>query len=218
MTPVAPNQAPEATAPAPRGRRLPPKVLVPALLAGVVAIAATLVVASRLTDSEPTYDGSVVLDEPGIFQEPGTTNPDATGTPLPDVTFLDVDDAERSLSEFRGTPLVVNLWYVNCPPCARELGDFAAVHDQVAAVGDPVRFIGVDPMDSVARMTSFAAERGVTYDLWRDTRRTFGVELGVVAYPVTLYVDADGNVVRQTGETTADEIRAHLAELFGITL
>ena len=34
--------------------------------------------------------------------------------------------------------MVVNVWYSTCPPCARELADFAAVH---AEIGDEVRFV-----------------------------------------------------------------------------
>lgn len=197
-------------------RRISARALSWALAAAVVAAAATVAIGSRLTRDEPEYEGTVVLDEPGIFQEPGlSSNPDVTGTPLPEVTFLDTDDAERTLDEFRGAPVVVNLWYVNCPPCARELADFAAVDAELRAAGSDIRFVGLDPQDSVERMTEFAAARGVTYDLWRDTRRQFGVEIGAVAYPVTLYVDAEGRIVRQTGETTAAEIRANLAELFG---
>ena len=55
--------------------------------------------------------------------------------------------------------MVVNLWYSTCPPCARELADFAAVD---AEVGDDVRFVGVNPYDTATTMTRFAADRGVT--------------------------------------------------------
>ena len=54
--------------------------------------------------------------------------------------------------------MVVNLWYSTCPPCARELADFAAVD---AEVGDDVRFVGVNPYDTAPTMTRFAADRGV---------------------------------------------------------
>src|SRR5690606_31620229 len=133
---------------------------------------------------------------------------------LPPVTFKDATGAARSLDEFRGTPLVVNNWFVNCPPCARELADFAAVDAELEAAGRQIQFIGVNPQDSAERMTEFAAERGVEYELWRDPERTFGVELNIAAYPVTLFVDADGNVVRQVGEIDAAGLRAAIDELF----
>ena len=105
--------------------------------------------------------------------------------------------------------MVVNLWYSTCPPCARELADFADVHDEV---GDTVRFVGVNPYDTAATMTRFAADRDVTYELLRDPGFTLADELGVVAYPVTVFVDGDGTIVERTGPIDDDELRARIAE------
>lgn len=163
-------------------------------------------------DDEPTVDGEVVLDEPGLYQEPlDDVNDDVAGEPLPDVALVDVDGNEVRLSTYRGEPLVVNLWFSNCPPCQRELADFATVH---AEVGDRVRFIGVDPFDTVEAMRRFADRRGVSYDLLRDPEQAFTNEIGVVAYPVTLFVDDRGMIVRQTGAIDADQLRDSIAELF----
>lgn len=163
-------------------------------------------------DDEPRVDGEVLLDEPGVYQEPlDDVNDDVTAVPLPDVTLVDADGNEVRLSTYRGEPLVVNVWFSNCPPCQRELADFATVH---AEVGDRVRFIGVDPFDTVEAMRRFADRRGVTYDLLRDPEQAFTTEIGVVAYPVTLFVDARGMIVRQTGAIDADQLRDAIAELF----
>lgn len=163
-------------------------------------------------DDEPAVDGDVVLDEPGVYQEPvDGVNADVSGDLLPDVALADVDGGEVRLSTYRGEPLVVNLWFSNCPPCQRELQDFADVH---AEVGDRVRFIGVDPFDTVETMQRFAAARGVSYELLRDPERAFTNEIGVVAFPVTLFVDEAGRILRQTGEVDADELRAVIDELF----
>lgn len=165
-----------------------------------------------LLDDEPAVDGVVLLDEPGIFQEPvDGVNADVSGDTLPDVPLLDVDGAEVRLADHRGTPMVINLWFSNCPPCARELGDFAAVH---AEIGDRVQFIGIDPFDTVEAMQRFASERDVDYPLWRDPDRDFTAAIGVVAFPVTLFVDESGRVLRQTGEIDADQLRAAIDELF----
>ena len=65
-------------------------------------------------------------------------------------------------------------------------------------------------------MTPFAADRGVTYELLRDPRRCSADALDVVAYPVTLFVGADGDVLERTG---ADRRRraagAHRGALVG---
>lgn len=182
---------------------------------GLVVTAAVVLAGFWLGGAfEPSQrtDGSFVLDEPGIFQQPADDiNVDVTGERLPDVVLYDVAGDERRLSEFRGRPLVVNLWFSTCAPCKRELADFAEVH---AEVGDEVAFVGVDPFDTVEAMTSFAAERGVEYDLWRDPDFALTNALEIIGYPVTYFVSADGEIVRQTGELDADELRQAIDELF----
>ena len=98
---------------------------------------------------------SVVLAEPGEYQEPADgDNRDVDGERLPDVGLTDAEGLEISASSLVGQPLVVNLWYSTCIPCKRELGEFAAVHREV---GDQVRFVGINPLDSVDVMERFAA-------------------------------------------------------------
>lgn len=183
-------------------------------IAGATAVVATLAVLDR---DEPTVDGEFVLDEPGIFQQPlDDINADVSGERLPDVVLSDVSGTPVSLESYRGAPLVVNLWFSRCAPCRRELRDFAAVH---AEVDGTVQFVGVDPFDTVDAMVEFAEERGVRYDLLRDTgehsdNRLLTDELGIVGYPVTLFVDAEGRILRQTGEIDAEELRAAIEELF----
>jgi peroxiredoxin len=126
---------------------------------------------------------------------------------------LTLSDAAGQPVELRsdGRPMVVNLWFSTCAPCAKELADFAAVD---ADLGDKVRFIGVDPFDTPAAMTKFAAARGVTYELLRDPDESLGQALDVVAYPVTLLVAADGTILDATGPMTGDVLRERLEVLF----
>jgi peroxiredoxin len=154
----------------------------------------------------------VVLDEPGEYQEPvDGDNRDVDGDRLPDVALSNSAGLEIPASSLAGQPLVVNLWYSTCIPCKRELGEFATVHREL---GDRVRFVGVNPFDSVEVMERFASDRGVGYELLRDETSAFVNALGVVNFPVTLFVDADGVIAAQTGEIDGDELRARIGELF----
>jgi thiol-disulfide isomerase/thioredoxin len=189
--------------------------LVAALAGLLVAIAVVTVgfwIGGAFDDSNRT-DGSFVLDEPGVFDQPlGDINDDSSGVRLPDLALTDADGAEHPLSELSGTPAVLNFWFSSCVPCRRELADFAAVETEL---GDQVRFVGVNPFDQIEPMQDFAAARGVDYDLWRDDGALID-ELGIVGFPVTLFVDADGTVLRQTGEIDADTLRSTIDELFGV--
>ena len=188
--------------------------MVLAAVAGAVVAAISLfggVWLAGLFDSTPAIDGEFVLDQPGVFQQPlGDVNEDVTGEPLPAIPLRDRDGALVQLADYGGRPLVVNFWFSRCAPCRRELRDFAAVHREV---GDRVQFVGVDPFDTVEAMERFADERGVDYDLLLDDG-SLSNALGIVGYPVTLFVSSDGRILRQTGEIDAESLRSLIEALF----
>ena len=171
---------------------------------GLCAVGAVV----ALTGDGDDVDGEFVLDQPGVFSEPVTTV-DQSGKPLPDVELRDADGQPVALHSFTGKPLVINIWYTNCPPCARELRDFADVSRDL---GDSVQFVGVDPVDGADQMQSFAAERGVEYPLLLDSDGELVTEAGVAVFPTTLFVSPDGRIVHQTGAISADDLRSAIAE------
>jgi thiol-disulfide isomerase/thioredoxin len=174
------------------------------VVAGVGAVAWSRAVSGS---EEP----DVVLDEPGNYVLPGlVTNPPFANGDLPDVGLLDAAGQEVRLVP-DGRPMVVNLWYSTCPPCARELADFAAAD---AELGADIRFVGVNPVDSPDVMNRFAGDRGVVYELLRDPDGRFGEGLDVVAYPATLFVDVDGTILDSTGAIDERGLRARIAELW----
>lgn len=187
-------------------------VVAAGLAATIAAIGVVAVGAWAIGSDDEAFDGTIQLDEPGIYQEPlDAINPDTSGLVLPDVPLEDAEGKSVSLTNYRGKPLVLNFWFSNCAPCVREVADFQAVHEELA---DAVQIVGVNPFDTVDAMTRFADERGVTYDRLRDPERSFVNVIGLVAYPVTLFVDADGRILRQTGELDAAELRRAIDELF----
>ncbi|MDQ3470371.1 MAG: TlpA family protein disulfide reductase [Actinomycetota bacterium] len=183
------------------------------LVAAAVISAVGAVVWSRTVAvrNEDRFD--VRLDEPGEYVDPAAqANPPFEGSRLPAVELLDVAGTSAALSG-DARPMVVNIWYSTCPPCARELADFAAVE---SALGDDVRFVGVNPFDGVEAMQRFAAERGVDYELLRDPDFEFTDALGVVAFPATLFVDPDGTIVGQDGVLDEAELRHHIQMHWGV--
>lgn len=181
-------------------------------MAGVLAAALSVAGGVWLADgpsSEETVDGEFVL---GPADDNGSgSDAESIGVMLPNVDLIDIDGVAVRLDRYAGTPLVINVWFSTCPACRRELADFALVSAEFAG---SVQFVGVDPFDSLEVMKQFAAERGVTYDLLRDPGLVFCDAVGVSGYPTTLFVSADGVVLRQVGEIDADSLRAAIEELF----
>ena len=179
-----------------------------AALVGVVIGLGVVGGVLALTRDDDDVDGTFVLDQPGVYSEPVTTI-DQSGKPLPDVRLSDAAGQPVALQSFVGRPLVVNIWYSTCVPCARELRDFADVSREL---GDAVQFVGVDPVDDAAKMQEFADARGVEYPLLMDSDGELVTKADVTAFPTTLFVSPDGEIVHQTNAIEADDLRQAIDE------
>ncbi len=190
----------------------------PRLLAGSLAVALVVsligaFVWAQVADDDSSADVDATLSDPQNRQPaPGDQlgNTDVEGDDFPDATLTDADGVAFSSHELLGQPMVVNFWFSTCPPCAKELPDFAEVHGER---GDEVRFVGVNTIDSVPVMERFAGERGVTDELYRDEFAELTNAIGAAAFPVTIFVTSDGVIIEQTGVLDADELRAKVDEL-----
>ena len=187
----------------------------PFLLLGAALVIAVVGISIGRSDPESPDDvETVVLDEPGEYQEPGIgTNRDLTGGTLPAASLdtLDGDRIDSTKLLTSGKPLLINIWFSTCQPCKREM---PALQDAFERYGDRIDFVGVNPQDSVERLTDFTAEFGVTYPQYRDTNSEFVVAGGVATFPTTLLIGSDGLIVGQyAGEMTPADIDEVISSL-----
>ncbi|MEY2583312.1 MAG: hypothetical protein QOE09_3161 [Ilumatobacteraceae bacterium] len=179
------------------------------LLFGSLAIAAAIVAgvsvaAATRNDKSGTVE-DVTLTSNNDLVPPIGTNAALTGRSLPTVNVETLDGDAFSTADLVGRPLVVNFWYSTCAPCKRELPAFAAAH---AMFGDRVRFVGVDSLAGANRDSeeAFARDRGVQYELMYDGNGELTSAVGIATSPQTLFIDARGTIVEQTGELTAAKL------------
>jgi len=138
------------------------------------------------------------------------TNDDVEGDRLPSVEVSTLDGDRVDTSSLTGGPLVINVWGSTCSPCVKELPAFAEVHQRY---GDEVRFVGISFLGPSEREEEFARDLGVQYELRYDGDGEFVTALGIATFPVTLFIDADGTIVRQTGQLDETELTRYVEEL-----
>ena len=175
----------------------PRLLLVSLLVAAVVSLGLGWVIARGGTDASGDNDPVAIARTDGPVQPPTIeTNAVVKGDTLPDVNVQTLDGTDVSIPSLIGQPMVINVWGSTCVPCQKELPDFAAAH---LTYGDRVRFVGISFLGASDREESFARDRGVQYELLYDGDAAFINDVGIAAFPVTLFVNADGVIVRQTG-------------------
>ena len=175
-------------------------------LGGALAVAGL----AGWTLSRPNHDNgdTAHLDTRVTFEQPSIeTNAAVEGDSLPDATVQNLAGDDITIASLIGRPMVINIWGSTCGPCKKELPAFAAANLQF---GDSVRFVGIDYLPASDREEAFARDRGVQYELFYDGDGEFVNSAGVSAFPVTLFVDSSGRIVRQTGQLDEAELIAFI--------
>ncbi|MEC9309789.1 MAG: TlpA disulfide reductase family protein [Chloroflexota bacterium] len=104
-----------------------------------------------------------------------------------------------SLRDFEGTPLILNFWAGSCPPCRAEMPDFQDLHEDLS---DQLSIIGIDVGQFSGLGTPEQAEElinqvGVTYLTGYALSPDIMKDYKVISMPTTIFIDAEGSVVRE---------------------
>jgi len=98
------------------------------------------------------------------------------------------------LSEFRGKPLVINLWASYCPPCLAEMGSLERLSKHYKK---QVQVIGISIDDYPDRAKSFLTKAKTSFPHFIDQKLVLENMLGADRIPLTVLIDAQGVVVKK---------------------
>ena len=135
--------------------------------------------------SGSTFSGSA--DSTGVFH-------DFKGK---DLDGNDVDDSLFAQNKVT----VVNFWFSGCKPCVEELSKLNELNDKLKEMGGEVVGINTDTLDDnqdgIKEAKEILKAQGASYkNLTFDSDSAVGKYAGdIMAFPTTVLVDKDGNIV-----------------------
>jgi peroxiredoxin len=121
--------------------------------------------------------------------EPVLESAPIAGYAAPDFTLQSTNGETVSLSDFRGTPLVLNFWATWCPPCRAEIPFFQSASQKY---NGQVAILGVNDGERPDTVLDFVGDYGMTYPVLLDTGSAVSVRYRVTALPTTVFINADG--------------------------
>jgi thiol-disulfide isomerase/thioredoxin len=128
----------------------------------------------------------------GFAETPGEIK---IGETLPEATMRGLNGLPKKLSEYRGRPLIINVWASWCGPCRAEMASL----ERLAWLDESGYFtvIGVSTDDYSERAIAALKASNATITHFIDSRLHIENMLGASRLPLTVLVDADGRVIEK---------------------
>jgi thiol-disulfide isomerase/thioredoxin len=118
------------------------------------------------------------------------------GEPLREITMKGLSGEAQKLSEFRGRPLIINVWASWCGPCRAEMASLDRLARSPA--GRQFTVIGISTDDRIEAARGYLRQNPSSFRHFIDSRLALENMLGADRLPLTVLVDARGRVLSRT--------------------
>ncbi len=139
---------------------------------------------------------------------------------LPALHFEDGAGHPLSLDDFRGRPVVLNIWATWCVPCRREMPALGRLQAEFDKSGLLVLPLSIDRRGAPA-VRQFYRDLGLAgLGVYIDRSGAAAGDLGAIGLPTTLLIDRDGREIgRKIGPAEWDsaQIAALIRDRLGLT-
>jgi cytochrome c biogenesis protein CcmG/thiol:disulfide interchange protein DsbE len=133
------------------------------------------------------------------------------GDDAPDFTLQTLAGKTVKLSDYRGTPVVLNFWASWCNPCRKE---FPRFRDELVAHRGKFAMLGVDYKDIPADARDFAKSQRARWPMLDDSANTVSETYGIRAVPQTFFIRRDGTIAQRFySELTPEDFATALAQI-----
>lgn len=168
-----------------------------AALVGFAAVYGTL--------GQPDNNGMTQSnDQPAEIRE-GSSRKQAPGLPafvfkkapepLADVNFVDGTGTPKTLKDFRGKTILLNLWATWCAPCRHEMPSLDRLQAELGSDKFEVVALAVDRSGADAAK-KFLDDTGVkALKLYADPTTRSGSALKAIGMPTTILIDTEGREI-----------------------
>jgi peroxiredoxin len=120
------------------------------------------------------------------------------GSKAPDFTATTLDSApkQKTLADYRGQVLMLNVWATWCLPCRVEMPSIEALHKDYGPKGLKIVAVSIDDPGTEPAIRAFAKQYGLTFEILHDAQGKITEAYDITGYPETFIVGRDG-VIRK---------------------
>jgi peroxiredoxin len=147
---------------------------------------------------------------------PVTVGSDAPGF---SASTLDATPDVKTLTDYRGKVLLLNIWATWCGPCRTEMPSIEALHREFGPRGLAVVAVSIDEAGQETAIRDFVREYGLTFEVLHDASGSIQRIYQTTGVPETLVIGRDGIIRKKVigaSEWNSEGNRALVAQLLGV--
>jgi len=139
------------------------------------------------------------------------------GQPAPNFIWMDADNKERSLNEFKGKPIIIVTWDIACTICTKEILPYINDnYDQYSRQG--IIMLSVNNGDTSKSLKEFVAEKRYVFPVLtdKDPTLTFRSHYDLKpGNPFLILINKDGNITNKENPGTMEKTDLLIKKMIG---
>jgi peroxiredoxin len=132
----------------------------------------------------------------------------------PEFTLQNINGESVSLSDFRGKPVMLIFWRIDCAACKLQIPYIQAFYDEWSS--DSIAVLTINVGDSISAVQDYVTSHGITYPVLLDRQRELTQIYGLPGVPVTFIIDSEGitKAYKIGAFQSREEIESGLKDIF----
>lgn len=132
----------------------------------------------------------------GAWRAERALPPGAVGSRAPDFAARTLDGSGeiRTLKDYEGSVVLLNVWATWCPPCVEEMPSLQKLHEALGDDGLRIVAVSIDPAGAEQEIRDFARRLGLTFEILHDPGSAITEAYGMYGVPETFLIDARGRI------------------------
>jgi peroxiredoxin len=132
---------------------------------------------------------------------------------------LDAPARTKTLADYKGEVVLLNVWATWCAPCRVEMPSMQALHEAYGPKGLKIVAVSIDDAGAEETIRAFAREYGLTFEILHDASGAIQKSYQTTGVPETFVLGRDGVIRKKViGAAAWDSPpnRALVAQLLGV--
>ena len=146
--------------------------------------------------------------------------PVAVGAQAPPVTGTTIagPTAVKTLDDYKGKIVLLNVWATWCEPCRAEMPSMEKLHREFGSQGLAIVAVSVDEPGTMVAIRNFAMELGLTFEILHDPAKVTARHYQITGYPESFIIGREGTIRRKVfaaADWNSETNRTLIRELLG---